>query len=270
MFKWSCVLLKARSSWQVTWSVWQAMFIREFVARTMADRMAWFWMLIEPILFVMIMVVIRVVILGRMRMVINAEFIPWLIVGLLGFFLFRENMTRSVSAISISRALFAFRQVKPIDTVFVRCFLEGMLKTVILFIFILGATLLDIWLVPDLPLEAMFAWVSLWCLGLGIGLCVSVLAALVKEIGIIVRFMTLPLLILSGVILPVTMLPHYLQPYILLNPIVHGLESLRLAFFQNYWTLPEISLLYLWYWTFASLLLGLMLHKRFEMRLKAK
>ena len=262
-------MLKARSPWQVTRAVWHAMFMREFVARVMADRLAWFWMFAEPIALVAIMIAIRTVIMGRTRMIINAEFIPWMIVGLLGFFLFRENMLRSLAAVNMSRSLYAFRQVKPIDTVFVRCALEGLLKSFIFLLFILGASLLEIPMIPDLPLEVMFAWFSLWCLGFGAGLTLSVLAALVNEVGIIVRIISLPLLIVSGVILPVTMMPHYMHSFILLNPIVHGLETLRLGFFQHYHTLPGISLTYLWYWAFTSILLGLMLHKHFEMRLKA-
>ena len=262
-------MLKARSPWQVTRAVWYAMFMREFVARVMADRLAWFWMLAEPIAFVAVMVAIRSVLMGGTNFIINADFIPWMIVGLLGFFLFRENMMRSLAAVSMSKALYAFRQVKPIDSVFVRCALEGLLKSFIFLLFVVGASLLEIPMIPDLPLEAMFAWFSLWCLGFGAGLTLSVLAALVNEVGIIVRIISLPLLIVSGAIIPITMLPHYMHSLILLNPIVHGLEILRLGFFQHYYTIPGISLTYLWYWSFASILLGLMLHKHFEMRLKA-
>lgn len=262
--------MKKRTPWQVTRAVWYAMFMREAVARTMADRMAWFWMLAEPILMVSIMIFVRTVILGRNRFLYNADFVPWLIVGLLGFFLFRENMMRSLGAVESNSGLFAYRQVKPVDSVLVRCFLEGILKSLILVLFILGGYLLDLKLIPDLALEAMFAWISLWLLGLGVGLVVSVLAGLVAEIGIIVKLLSLPLLILSGVILPVTILPHFLQPYVLMNPITHGLESLRLGFFEHYVTLPGINLLYLWYWIIGSIALGLLLHMRFEMRLKAQ
>lgn len=263
-------MLKARSPWQVTRAVWYAMFMRELVARTMADRMAWFWMIAEPLAMISLMLFIRTVVLGRSRMLMNAEFVPWLIVGLLGFYLFRENMMRSLAAIDMNKSLFAYRQVKPVDTVLVRCYLEFALKTFIFILFIAGGSLLGIPIIPDLPLEAMFSWLSLWMLGLGIGLVVSVLATLVNEIGIIIRVMSVPLLLLSGVIIPVTLLPHYLQPYILLNPIVHGLETLRMAFFQHYVSLPGIDLMYLWYWAMSSILLGLILHQHFEVRLKAR
>lgn len=263
-------MLKARSPWQVTKAVWHAMFMRELVARTMADRMAWFWMIAEPIIIIMLMLFVRSLIMNADGMVMNAEFIPWMIVGLLGFFLFRENMMRSLGAINASASMFAYRQVKPIDAVIVRCFLELALKSFIFLLFILGASLLQIPLVPDLPLEALFSWISLWLLGLGIGLIVSVFATLVNELAIITRFIAFPLLLISGVIFPISVMPHYLHSFILFNPIVHGLETLRMAFFQNYVSLTGISLLYLWYWSLSSVLLGLILHKHFEVRLKAQ
>lgn len=53
-----------RTPWQVTRSVWYAMFMREAISRTMADRMGWFWMIFEPLAFTLIMVGIRTYIRG--------------------------------------------------------------------------------------------------------------------------------------------------------------------------------------------------------------
>jgi hypothetical protein len=141
--------LKTRTPWQVTRSVWYALFMREAIARTMADRMAWFWMLAEPVAMIAIMVMIRTVVLGRDSHIAGADFIPWLIVGLFGFHLFRENMMRSIGAVEANQALFGYRQVKPVDPVLVRCYLEGMLKTFIFLLFILAGILLELDLIPD-------------------------------------------------------------------------------------------------------------------------
>ncbi len=257
-----------RTPWQVTRSVWHAMFIREALARTMADRMAWFWMLFEPIALIAMMIFVRTVILGRMRHIDGAEFVPWMIVGMFGFFLVRENMMRPIGAIDANKGLFAYRQVKPIDPVLVRCYLEGLLKTFIFSLFIIAGVLLGIDLVPSAPLEALFIWFSLWCLGLGAGLIFSVLAGLVPEIAKILRIISMPLLILSGVIFPLNFLPRDLLVYVMWNPIVHGLESLRAAFFPLYRTVEGSSLIYMWYWILGMVTLGLMLHLYFELKLK--
>ncbi|QOR37425.1 ABC transporter permease [Billgrantia diversa] len=259
----------SRTPWQVTRSVWYAMFMREAISRTMADRMGWFWMLFEPVAFTLIMVAIRGFVSGD-NLIVNADFIPWMLTGLMGFFLIREGMMRGLGAIDANSALFAYRQVQPIDPVLVRTYLEGMLRSFVFVLFIVGALLLEVDLYPDDAIRAMGWWLSLWALGLGLGLVVSVLGTLVQEMAIIVRMISLPLLILSGVIFPLNHLPHWLLEYLMLNPIVHGLELLRAGFFDGYKVVNGTSASYFWMWTLATVALGMLLHVRFKERLKAK
>ena len=260
---------RARSAWAVTRSVWYAMFVREAVGRTMADRMGWFWMIAEPIALVGIMVFIRSFARND-RLIVNAEFIPWLIVGLMGFHLIREGMMRGMGAVNANQALFTYRQVQTSDPVIVRNFLEGMLRTFVFLLFIAGGLLLGVPLAPDDALFALFSWLSLWSLGLGLGLTLSVIATLVEEVERIVKIISLPLLIISGVIFPINQLPHWLLEYLMWNPIPHGLELLRLGFFEGYHVVKGTSLLYLWFFILSFNALGLMLHIRFSQKLKAK
>ncbi|WP_428033899.1 ABC transporter permease [Amphritea sp.] len=262
-------MLSPRTSWQVTKAVWYALFMREALSRTTGDRFAWFWMLVEPIAMIVVMLSLRGMIAGG-RHIAGAEFIPWMLVGLMGFYLFRENLQCSLGAMQGYKGLFAYRQVKSTDPVFVRCFLEGMLKTFILVLFIFAGVLLDIDLIADDPLFALFCWFSLWCLGVGAALTFSAVSELVPEAGKIVRITSMPLLILSGVIFPLNYLPFWVQEYLLWNPIVHGLELLRMAFFENYRHVAGVDMGYLWLWNFCLIAFGLMLHMRFEPRLKAQ
>lgn len=258
-----------RTSWQVTRSVWHAMFMREASARIMADRFAWFWMFAEPIAFVVIMISIREM-LGRVRMITGAEFIPWLITGLMAFTVFRDGITRSLGAVEANKGLFAYRQVSPVDPVLVRNALEGVLKSAVFLILIAGATLLGHSMIPADPLAAIFTWFSLWLLGAGGGLVVSAGTALVAELGRLVRMLMLPMFMLSGAILPVQMLPHSVQEIMVYNPVLHGIEILRLGFFPLYKAVSGVELLYLWQWALALVALGLALHLRFANRLKAQ
>lgn len=260
---------RLRTPWQVTRAVWLALFLREFMGRVSADRLAWFWMLFEPIAMMGIMVAIRTVALGGDRHIAGVNFVLWLLVGLLGFFLFRENMVRSIGSIEAGRALYSYRQVKPVDLVLVRGFLEGSLKTFILGLFIAVGTLLGVDAFPGDFMLALFAWMSLWLLGLGVGLVLSALSALVPEIGKIARITNLPLLIISGVIIPMNFLPHDILQYLMWNPILHGLELLRSGFFPNYRPIVGLDATYLWFWVLSLLTLGFMLQIRFEVRLKA-
>jgi len=261
--------MPARTSWQVTKSVWYAMFMREALTRTTADRFAWFWMIAEPVAHVVVMVLVRAF-AANPRFVTGAEFIPWMITGLLAFFLFREGLMRSLGAINANKGLFAYRQVKPVDPVLVRCFLEGVLKTFIFLLFIAGGALLGMDIVPHDPLYAIANWLLVWLLGVGAGLVVSAADSLIPEVGRIVRIAMLPLLIISGVIFPLSFLPHDVLQYLLYNPIVHGIENLRLSFFVGYRSLNGISMMYPWLCTLSLIAFGLMLHIRYEKRLKAQ
>lgn len=258
-----------RTAWQVTWSVWHALFMREALARTTANRFAWLWMIAEPLLWVLVWVAVHSLI-SHVNLIRGADRIPWLLVGLTGFFLFREGMQRSIGVVTANQALFAYRQVKTVDPVLARNTLEGILKTIVLLILVLGASLLGYEILPDNPLQAMFAWATFWLLGLGAGLVVSVGATLIPEVGIVVRLINMPLFLLSGVIFPVYIFPHEIQQYLLYNPILHVVEYLRLGFFGGYKTLDGISILYAWYWVLAAIALGLALHIRFSTRLRAK
>ncbi|MGY0580343.1 MAG: ABC transporter permease [Paraglaciecola chathamensis] len=260
---------KPRTSWQVTRSVWYALFMRETISRTTADRFGWFWMIAEPMAMVGLMVAIRSLLMGGDRFIPGADFVPWLIVGLLGFFVFREGMMRSLGAIEANRGLFSYRQVLPVDPVIARCLVEGMIKTFILIIFIVGGVLFGVDLFPDDPLTAIVDWLSLWSLGFGAGLVFSVVSCLVPEVAILVRISLLPLMIVSGVILPLNFLPHPVLEIVLYLPIVHGLENLRSAFFSGYHPLQGASEFYLWFWALALIVLGLAMHIHNEAKLKA-
>ena len=260
----------SRTPWQVTRSVWSAMFMRDLIARTMAGRMAWFWMIVEPIAFILIMVWIRTHIRGTDRMIINADFIPWMIVGFIAFQMIRDSMIRSIGAIDSSKALFAYRQVKPVDAVLVRFYVEGLLRSFIFMLFMIGGYALNVDLFPDHFWEALFLWFSVWMLGASIGTLLSVVGELVPEVARVVRMLSLPLMILSGVIFPLHNLPHAVLQYVMYNPIVHALEYLRYFFFDGYRMVDGSSLLYLWGFSLCTLLVGLIMQIRFEKRLKAK
>ena len=258
----------ARTHWQVTRSVWMALFLREALGRVTATRLAWFWILVEPLMHVILLVMVREL-LGKIRLVTNAEFIPWLLVGITAFMLFRDGVTRSIGAIDANKGLFNYRQIKPIDPVLMRTVLEGLLKSLVFIILLGGALLLGFDILPFEPLGAILVWLSVWLLGASLGLVVSVVTTLVEEAGRIIKMLIFPLYFLSGAMFPLQILPHYIQQYVLYNPIAHGLESIRLQFFEGYHTLDGISLLYLYYWIFAAAALGLALHVKFASRLRA-
>ena len=261
--------MKERSSLQVTLHVWYALFMREAMARMTGDRFGWTWMLLEPIAHIMIMIAVREF-LGRIRFIPGADFIPFLIVGIMGFFVFRDAVTRSMSAINANTGLFAYRQVHPVDTVFVRAMLEGVLKGTVFLILVCGAAFIGMNIIPHDPLRIVAGWFTLWCLGFGLGLIFSIAATLVQESEKIIKMMMFPLYFLSGVIIPVQFMPHSVQQVLIYNPILHGVESMRFGFFSSYRSVSGIELMYPMAIALSLILLGLMLQIRLKTKLMAR
>ncbi|MCH8536364.1 MAG: ABC transporter permease [Alkalimonas sp.] len=258
--------MKERSSLQVTLHVWHALFMREATARMSGDRLGWTWMLLEPIAHISIMIAVREF-MGRIRFIPGADFIPFLIVGIMGFFVFRDAANRSMLAINSNSGLFAYRQVHPVDTIIVRSALEGTLKTIVFVLMVLGAAFLGMQIIPSDPLKVMVCWLVLWLLGFGLGLIFSVIATLVQEAEKVIRMLMFPLYFLSGVIIPVQFMPYSVQQYLLYNPIMHSIESMRYGFFQSYRSIEGIELLYPISFALVMICLGLMLQIRLKMKL---
>lgn len=259
----------ARSHWKVSYHVWQALFLREAVARLSSDRIAWLWLIAEPIAHVMLLVWVRTLV-GHMQFIPGAEFVPWLVLGVTLFILFRNHMNRGMEAINANRGLFAYHQVHPVDTVLVRCFLEASISSVVILLLIAGFSLLGHSLVPAHPLHALYIWALVVGFGTGAGLVCSVIATTLPEAAKFIRMIMFPLYFLSGVMIPVQYFPHDLQYYLLFNPMLHAIELFRLGFFEGYRAVNGISVLYLHYWVWGSLFLGLLLQQRYKIRLTAQ
>lgn len=261
-------MTNARTSISITFSVWKALFLREAVSRLSAGRAAWLWLLLEPMAHVVFLLFIFTVI--RMRSVGGIDTTVWLMVGLLAFKMFTRTATQTQNAVGPNQGLFTYRQVKPVDTVLVRAALEGFLTLLVAVILLGGATLFGIKSIPEDPLSVLEAFFGLWLLGMGWGLIASVASELIPELGRVISFAMTPLYFASGVIFPFTVVPQPYRDWLLLNPVVHGLEAARLGFAPYYHAVPELNVGYLYGFALVTIFLGLALHVRFATRLVAQ
>lgn len=191
----------------------------------------------------------------------------WVMVGMQAFFMFRNTGTQVMNAISANRTLFAYRQVKPIDTLFVRAGLEGLLLIFVTSILMAGLAMLGYDVLPADPIAVLEAFFGLWLVGLGFGLVTSVITELVPEAGKIIPLIMMPLYIISGVILPLSTVPQPFRDWLLLNPVAQGLEAARLGFAPHYHVIAELSISYMYGFAFVSIFLGMALHRRYASRL---
>ena len=257
-----------RTTTTITFSVWKALFLREAVHRLFSSRAAWVWLLSEPMVHVVFLMFIFTAI--RMRAVGGIDTAVWLMIGLLAFFMFRRTGTQAMNAVGANQALFAYRQVKPVDTVLSRAGLEGFLMILVTMILFVGADLFGLTIIPVNPLAVLEAFLGLWLTGLGFGLIASVASVLVPEIGQIIGLLMTPLYFLSGVMFPITVVPPPYREWLMYNPVAHGIEAARLGFSPYYQVVPETSVAYLYGFALVAIFLGLALHSHFAIRLATK
>lgn len=247
-----------------TMTVWQALFLREALDRFFGSRAAWAWLLVEPAMHIGFISAVW----GMMRRnsMGGIDVSMWIILGMLSFFLFRRTSVQTLHALDCNKAFFAFRQVRPFDVALVRAGVEAF-SMFFISLFILGAAaMMGLDVLPDDPLKALLALAGLWLFGLGYGLVTSVCMRLVPDSGHVFQILMMPLYLISGVIMPLTFIPAPYRDWLLWNPLVHGLELVRLGFFSNYHTL-DVNFSYLYAWVLGSIALGLLLYRGLETRL---
>lgn len=254
-----------RSALSITISTWKALFLREAVKRISAQRAAWLWVVFEPLSHIGLFLILYSTV--RVRTIGGIDTIIWIVAGMLPYFAFRRTMVQCLNAVSANRALFAYRQVKPIDTVLVRAGVEGFLMLLVSIILSAGIALLHTAVLPDNVLQVMQGSFGLWLLGLGGGLMASVAVELVPEFERILAVVMYPLYLLSGVMFPIATVPLPFRDWLLLNPIVHGIETVRVGFAPYYHTVPGLEIGYLYGVALLAIFLGLMLHLRFADRM---
>ena len=244
---------------------WKALFLREVVARISTERAGWLWILFEPLTLVGFMLVLYGTI--HVKTIGGIDTFIWLLAGVLPFFTFRRTATQSMNAINANRALFAYRQVKPVDTVLVRSGAELFLMVIVSIISFVIVGLLGHDVFPVDPLNVLTGFFGLWLLALGFGLISSIIIELIPGLERIFVFVMRPMYLISGVALPMTSIPPEVRHWLLLNPIVHAIEGVRLAFAPFYHAIPELDLLYVYESALVLIFLGLALQLHFSDRM---
>lgn len=248
--------------------MWRALFLREAVQRLFSARAAWLWLLLEPIFHIAFMMFLFATV--RMRVVGGIETWLWLMAGFLTFFVFRRSGQQGMNAITANKSLFAYRQVKPVDTVLARAFLEGFLMLLVIAFFFAAVLLAGGDLVLASPLTVIAAMFAIWLLGVGFGLMASVAVDIFPELGKIINMLMTPLYFVSGVIFPVTSVPQPYRDWLLFNPLVHCVESARLGFASYYEAVPDTNLSYAYGVALLMIFTGLLLQVRYSERLVAQ
>jgi capsular polysaccharide transport system permease protein len=221
-----------RNAIRIQRSVIFAFFIRELKTRFGSYRLGYFWALLEPLAHVLVLTAVFSV-LGRHAMP-GIPFPLFLITGIFPFFFFRHVADRSADAVSANRALLAYRYVQPLDNIWARSLLELLMFVAGFVAYVLGAAYFGLDVVPWRPLEVICAYSLLFIFSIGFGIVVGVISGLYPESKKILPLIHRPMYFISGVFVPLSIVPPEYRSWLLWNPILHALELARENYFQVY------------------------------------
>jgi capsular polysaccharide transport system permease protein len=262
------VLLTPRSPFGVTLSVWRALLLREAVTRISLERAGAFWLMLEASEHIAFLMILHGIL--QHRLIPGANPPLFIGLGVLPYYMFRRVALRGIDAVTSSRMLFHYKQVKAFDVVLMRSLLEGFIYLVVSGLLIAGCGLYGIDVVPADPLRVAAGFLLLWFFSLSIALILSAASTLIPEIGQIARIVAMWLFYISAVMYPIFIVPEPYRAWLLINPIVHALELIRNGYFLSYHAYEGVSAAYLCEVTFSLLTIGLLLHVRFARALESK
>jgi capsular polysaccharide transport system permease protein len=239
--------MRARSAFSIQRDVVFAIFIREMNARFSSYTFGNIWILIEPIL----MMTVFVVLFGaRGRGEFGYVEPPvFILAGFLPFrVLWNNTMTRNKSALSGARGLLGYRQVRVFDLFLTRTLVEGGIFLTAGTVLVTGMLWLGFDAMPRDILTLLWFGSVLWMFAASFGIIICVISGVAREVDKFISILSMPLMFLSAVFYPMTIVPEPYRTYLAYNPLVHASEAIREAWLPIY-TSPVLDTSYLYAWT---------------------
>ena len=235
-----------RSAFAVQSGVVFALAVREMYRKFGEYKLGVLWALLEPIM----MIVVFMVLFGA-RGRGEFSFIEPPLFILASFLPFKVLFTKSLQAVNTAgRGMGPFtmlRQVGLFDLMVARVLLTGVTAIIALVIIVIGLAWFGYDPVPDLMLETFGGLVLITLFGFAIGILFCVMSSFAKEMDKVTALINLPLLFLSAVFYPMSIVPEPYRSYLAYNPLVHVMEWIRESWFSHY-TSPVIDFEYTLTW----------------------
>jgi len=208
-----------------------ALLMREIITRFGRENLGVLWLVGEPMIFTL-----GVTALWSAAGLNHGSALPIVAFAVTGYssvLMWRNTVSRAVSAIEQNKNLLYHRNVQVIDVLLTRVVLEiggatGSFIILSLFFMFIG------WMpTPVDLLQVVLGWIMLAWFGTSLAFLIgaaSVGSDLVERLWHPVAYLLFPM---SGAAFMVEWLPKKLQEVVLLLPMVHGVEMLRQGYFGN-------------------------------------
>jgi capsular polysaccharide transport system permease protein len=211
-----------------------ALLMREVLTRYGRHNIGFLWLFVEPMLFTL-----GVTALWTATQASHGSSLPIVAFAVTGYssvLLWRNMPSRCIGAIEPNLALMYHRNVKVLDIYVARLLLEAIGATISFFFLTIFFAAIGWMKLPEDVSKVLLGWVMLAWFGGSLALLLGALSErseLVEKLWFPTSYLLFPL---SGAAFMVDALPPAAQSFVLLLPMVHGVELLREGYFGSSFT----------------------------------
>ncbi len=238
-----------------------ALLMREIITRYGRQNIGFLWLFVEPLLLTLIITLMWGVV--RASRVSDLNIIAFTITGYPLAMMWRNTSNRAIGAIASNVTLLYHRNVRVLDTIMTRMFLEIIGASVAQVSIMAVLIALDIIPIPADIFYMLVAWLMMGLFAIGLGLIICSIAQYIEPFGKIWGTLAFVMLPLSGAFFFVDSLPQNIQVYASYVPMISGTEMFRKGYFGDSVTTHE-DILYLFTCNLTLIFFGLLMVRNFS------
>jgi capsular polysaccharide transport system permease protein len=216
---------RLRNGWRIQVRVIHALIIRELNTRYGRENIGFLWIMAEPLLFAGLVALIWRYMKGPEQHGVNI--IPFIVTGYIPITLFRHSVARCVMLFQANGSLMYHRQIKVLDFVFVRFFIE-MLGGMMAYVFI-GTVLacFDLFPIPANVGLLIAGWALYSVFVLSLCFIIAPLSEMSDALEKFIPVITYVMIPFSGLFSMASWLTPQFREYYLWSPFVNAMEMMR-------------------------------------------
>ncbi|MEX1121898.1 MAG: ABC transporter permease [Balneolales bacterium] len=229
----------------------RALAYRDQAERILKSPFGVIGLLVEPLIFVSMFLALRILIRSRGADLMNPAL--QLGAGFILFFLFSKIALKAIGGVARAQRFAELRRIRPLDVLLAGALVESQIYCTCLVLVILGVSIYEWRIAVADPGAAVVLFLLMALTSLGVGLSALVVGHRIPIVKMAVSLVLRRLLFwTSGLFFSIATVPEFVRPFLLWNPLLHGIELFRHALIPTY-PIPGISLNYLIIWTLGSL-----------------
>lgn len=217
--------------WQVQIRVLGAMMLREIHARYGRSNVGFLWLIIEPLLLASVITLLHSVTMGHSEG--GMQPYPFTVIGYCFVIIFRNNFSRSESALTSNPSVLYHAQVTPTDIVLARMTADTFGIIVAFLVLLGGGILFDLAQWPARPLYLFLAAAEITVWTFGLSMATAAYCVKYHVLGRLVHPIAYFMFPLSGAFFTLDFLPFWAREYMAWNPLMLMFETARYGQFQS-------------------------------------